>query len=221
MRPLLMKACITVLGSIAIMAGAAAPASALALPAKAPTKPFSLHVCGIPSGAQLAAAEIDEPCHEAKTGRVPVKKSPAGGSAGSVLYGAHWGLPKAPAHSLSILVTQELGSGRAVELFQKGFRLKVLAHGQPVKVSKGGTASLDTETSACQNPPTGVCVAGTFLAIAGRWVVEVFLADYPPTIPGSNEDETSAAMMEADGIAEEEKIKPMLSSIGASVVAKV
>ncbi len=94
---------------------------------------------------------------------------------------------------------------RAVELVEKAFRLEVLGHGQPLKISKEETASLYTETSACVNPPTGVCVAGSFLAIAGSWVVEVYLDDYPPTIPGSNEDETSAAAMEADGIAEEER----------------
>jgi hypothetical protein len=97
----------------------------------------------------------------------------------------------------------------------------VLSHGQAVKISKSVTASLDTETSACDNPPTGVCVSGSFFAIAGRWIVEVFLHNYPPTIPGSNEEETSAATMEADGIAEEEKIKPALASIGLGVVAKV
>ena len=216
-----MKACITALGSIAIMAGAAAPASASARLAKTHKKPFSLNVCGIPSGAQLAEAEVDEPCQQAKPGRVPVKKSPLGGSAGSVVYGAHWGLPKAPSHLLSILVTHELGSGKAVELVEKVFRGEVLSHGQPVKITKSVWASLDTETSACVNPPTGVCVTGSFFAIAGSWEVEVYLDDYPPTIPGSNEDETSAATMEADGLAEEAKIKPALASIGLSVVAKV
>jgi hypothetical protein len=221
MRSLLMKACIAALGSIAITVGAAAPVSASGGLAKIKTKPVSLNVCGIPSGGQLAEAEVDEPCKEAKTGRVPVKKSPLGGTAGSVVYGAQWGLPKAPSPALGILATQLLGSGKAVKEVEKEFRGKVLSHGQPVKITKDVTASLDTETSACVNPPTGVCVAGSFFAIAGSWVVEVYLDDYPPTIPGSNEEETSAAAMQADGIAEEEKIKPALASIGLSVLAKV
>jgi hypothetical protein len=221
MRPLLIKACIAALGSIAITAGSAAPVSASGPPNKTEKKPVSLNLCGIPSGGQLAEAEIEEPCKEAKTGRVPVKKSPVGGSAGSVLNGAHWGQPQAPSHSLSILATHELGSGKAVKEFEKGFRGLVLSHGQALKISKSVTASLDTESFACDNPPTGVCVSGSFFAIAGRWVVEVFLHNYPPTIPGSNEEETSAATMEADGIAEEEKIKPALASIGLGVVAKL
>lgn len=215
-----MKACIAALGSIAIAAGAAAPASAAARPAKAPKKPFSLNVCGIPSTAQLGQAEIDEPCHEVKTARAPVKKSPLGGSAGSVEYGARWGAETgAPLHSLSILVIHALGSGKALQFFQKKLRQQVIENGLPVSVSKG-TASFSGETSSCSNPPTGDCTHGTFLALAGSWVVEVFLNDYPPTIPGSNEDEIPAND-EPEDIAQEEAIKPALTSIGASVVGKV
>ena len=221
MRPLLMKACIAALGSVAIAAGAAAPASASARPAKAPKKPSSLNVCAIPSTAQLAEAEIDEPCQEAKTARAPVRKSPLGGSAGSVEYGARWGGETgAPLHSMTILVIHALGSGKALEFFKKKLRLMVLENGLPVSVSKG-TASFSGETSSCTNPPTGDCTHGTFLAIAGSWVVEAFLDDYPPTIPGSNEDEASQANDEPEDIAQEEAIKPALASIGASVVAKV
>jgi hypothetical protein len=217
-----MKACIVAFGSIAMAAGASAPASAAARSARTHKKPFSLNVCAIPSSGELAAAEISAPCHESKTLRTPVRKSRVGGTAGSVQYGAHWSASAtalAPSHSLSIIVIHELGSGRGVEIFRKEFRLKVIGHGLEVSVRKGRASEVG-ETSSCVNPPTGDCTFATFLAISGDWVFEAFLRSYPPTIPGTNELETPSEDDPQD-LLQEEAIRPALSSIGASVVAKV
>jgi len=220
-RRLVTKVFIAGFAEIVVAAGFVPPASTAGQAVTSGKKAFSGNVCGIPSSGELAAAHIEDPCHKVKTAKVPVKKSPLGGTVGSVEWGGRWGKPTnagMPSHYLGVLVTRELGSGRALELFEKKFRLSVIGNGAPINVGKG-TASMLTETASCPNPPTSDCTKGTVLAIVGRYVVEIFLNDFPPTIPGASEE--GQGEDDAEDMAQEELIKPVLREIANSVVAKL
>jgi hypothetical protein len=184
-------------------------------------KPFSLNICALPSPGELAAAQIEAPCHKGKTTTIAPKHSPLGGTVGSVLYEAAWGTQTGPSHSLTVLVTHLLGSGKGLAFSEHIFKLRVLSNGKPLAVGKRNYASDAAETSACVNPPTGDCTRGTFLAIKPGWFVEVFLTGYPPTIPGTTEDEEGSQVNdEAEDIKQEEQLEAPLSTIGKTVTAK-
>jgi hypothetical protein len=179
---------------------------------------FSGNVCGIPSARELTAAHISAPCHKVKTAKVPVKKSPLGGSIGSITWSARWGSAvHAPTHYLGVGISKELGSGTAHNVVMKHFRGSVLQHGALINVGKG-LASIYTDTASCSNPPTDDCTRGTVLAVVGNYVVNVSLDDYPPTNPGA---EPSPGDDEGEDNAQEDAIKPALRQIAKSVVAKL
>ena len=212
----LIRLSLAAFGSVVVSGALAGPAAA----APKHKKPPSLDLCAIAAGP-VASAEVSAPCVKLKTATVPVRHSPAGGTAGIVTYGARWGTASSgavPQHYASITVIDLLGSGKGVEAFKKGYRSRVIGNGLPVVIA-GATASILTEPNNCLNPPSGECAQGTFLAIKGRWVIEAFLDDYPPTIPGSMEDtpaEGEAAVMQT-----EQFMKPALTAIGRAVAAKV
>lgn len=214
------KPWIAALGALVIATSFAVPAAAGSASSKTRRKSSSLNVCSFLSASQLAQAQIDAPCHKLATTTVPIKKSRAGGTVGSVGYGARWGTAALPSHYIAIVVGHLLGSGTGVEYLQTAYRSKVLGNGAPVPIGQG-TASLLTESVACVNPPSDECIKGTFLAIKGRWTVTAYLDDHPPTAVATSEPERTVAEDEAAAKAEEELVKPILLSIGKTAVARV
>jgi hypothetical protein len=178
------------------------------------------NLCSIASGA-VAAAKVTEPCTKGKTAFVKGKPTPLGTTASTVTYGAHWGKASTaahPSHWAAVIVIHAFGSAAGVELFKQIARPKVLAHGLPVAVS-GGIGSVFADPNACLNPPTDQCGNAIFLALKGSWLIEAYLNDFPPTVPGAEED--PVAVQEQAETTLEEEMRPALSAIGTAVAGKV
>jgi hypothetical protein len=209
---------IAALVALALVGVVAAPAAA-GKPKKKKL-PIGPNICSIASSA-VAAAKVTEPCTKGKTVVVKGKSTPLGETASTVTYGAHWGKASTaanPRHWAAVILIHASGSASALELIRRAARLKVLAHGLPVAVS-GGIGSVYAEPNACLNPPTHQCGNAIFLALKGNWLIEAYLNDFPPTIPGAEED--SVAVQEEAERTLEEEMRPALSAIGTAVASKV
>lgn len=200
-----------------------APSASAAQTAGASKAPFSGNLCSIPSSGELSAAHISVPCTKDKTVTQRPKKSPLGGTAGSILYGAHWGVGvSGPSHVLSITVTKLTGSGNALKYGEQIYKLKIQSKGElPLTAASDG--SVDTEPLSCENPPTGVCTKGTLLGQVGPYVILIGLADHPPTNPAipENSIELTPEQRQAQADAYAHELEAPLLAIGKSVAAKL
>jgi hypothetical protein len=209
----------------AILAFAIPAASASAAQHAASTSKarFSGNLCSIPSAGELTAAHISEPCTKGKTVSRRPRKSPLGGTAGSIMYSAHWGVfVTGPQHVLSIIVTKLTGSGNALKLAEQTFKLKIKS--KPFQsISAGGDGTVETEPISCKNPPTGICTKGTLLGQVGPYVILIDLADHPPTNPAIPEDsiEITPEARQAQAEAYAQELQAPLFAIGKSVAAKL
>jgi hypothetical protein len=185
-------------------------------------KPASLNACTLPLAAEVAAAEVTDPCTKVKTVTEPVKRSPLGGTAGSTTYTAHWGkVTEGPNHYLGISVTKLAGSGRALSLLREHWRLGVLGNGALFAAGKGVTASVLMESGACYNPPTEACTSGTLLALKGNFTVLIGFTSAPPTIPGAPEESIAEKEASKKDLVQEKKDEPLLIAIGKTVLKKL
>jgi len=204
-----------------LIALAVVAASAAAKPPLKHKKPFTPNLCKIANGA-VSSAQVTAPCRQLATTTEHGKPTPIGPAPTLVLYIARWGTPgntAKPLHFAEVNVAHLVGTGKTLEIAEKEYRLKALAHGLPVAVP-GGTASVFTEPFACVNPPTEQCSSGEFLAIKGNWVIQAHLSDMPPTVPGAPELEVAVAEAQIKEL-EEQIVKPRLSVIGQVSAAGV
>jgi hypothetical protein len=212
------------IGSLAIIATPTAAVSAAKSPPKHKhQKRFKLDLCKIASGA-VAAAGVTAPCERIRTTTVPGRNTPIGRAPTVVTYEAQWGKPTnpaapAPTHYALVVAAHLVGSGPTLKIAKKKYRLQVLENGAPVSIGGAATASLLTEPFACLNPPTHQCAKGTLLAIKANWVIQVYVNDFPATVPGAPELELPAA--EAAVKQTEEAMKPTIVSIGTVVNGRV
>jgi len=199
---------------VGALATAAVPAAAGA------KKPFSGKICGIPSGAELSAAHISDPCVQFKTS----KRAPKRGSLGAITYSARWGPTSGVGgevhHFLTVSITKAIGSGPAFDLVRKRLFSKILEHGFPVPV--GSRGSVNAEESACPNPPTNDCYTADVLAMKGSYAIHVTLGDAPPT---NRAVEPSPAQAREEDEQEdnefEDTLKAPVTAIAQAIAAKL
>ncbi len=205
----------------------AAPASAAQHTATTSKAPFSGNLCSIPSAGELSAANITEPCTKDKTVTRRPTKSPVGGTAGSTLYGAHWGVGKTvPGDVLAITVIKLTGSGNALKLAEVMAATKI-KHTQriylPIGPKKGEDAELEVTPLSCENPPTGVCTEGELFGQVGPYLIQVGLTGHAPTNPAIPEDsiELTPEQRQAQADAYADELQAPLKEIAKSVAAKL
>jgi len=228
-----MRQCIigSFVAAILAFAISAASASASQHTAIVSKTPFSGNLCSIPSAGELSAANITEPCTKDKTVTSrPRKFAGLGGAAGSILYGAHWGVGKTvPGDVLAITVEKLTGSGDALKLSEvmAATKIKHAPDGFiPIGPKKGEDAELEVHPLSCENPPTGVCTEGMLFGQVGPYVILIGLTGHAPTNPAipENSKENSPAEIEAaeaQAKAYADDLEAPIREIAKSVAAKL
>jgi hypothetical protein len=211
MRQLVAKVCIGALALIAVMAALVTSASAANVTATA-SRAFGGNPCNLVSASQVSVVHINAPCIRAGTVRMQIH-TPLG-SVRTASYKARWG---GIDHSLTLVVHHLQGSAAAVAEALKYWRGAVLGNGALFSGKPLGSELL--ETFACVNPPTEDCTTGKIYALVGHYTVQIFLNDTAPFIHA--DDPTNPAVDEANDSAQEETLKGLFVTIGASVAAKL